>query len=187
MRADFKAIFIILGLLILFSINSFAAIPSEQKMLDIYQVMPVAPDAVITGETVAAIIPTDIPDGASGGTVGRMVADKALKAALKSDFVKKSSVGQTADNLKDGLNTEMAVGGDPLDPTSVKHKFKVKVDPIQTRARLQYTGYANVSASYDSGDAQYQITEDFETYRLNLTHTSNQTEELSLVQIEMPW
>lgn len=187
MKADLKAIFIILALLILFSINSFAAIPSEQKMLDIYQVLPVAQDSFITQETVAAIVPTDIPDGSSEGTVGKMVADKALKAALKSDFVKKSSVGQTADNLKDGINTEVAIGGDPADPTSVKHKFKMKLDPIQTRARLQYSGYANVSASFDEGESEFKVTEDFNTYKVNLVHTSNEEENLSIVQIEMPW
>ncbi len=187
MRADLKAIFIILVLLILFSINSFAAIPSEQKMLDIYQVMPVAPEPAITQESVAAVIPTDIPVGASNSTVGKMVLDKTLKSALKSDAVKSSSLGQTADSLKDGLNTEMAIGGDPTDPTSVKHKFKVKVDPIQTKAKLQYTGFVNASATYDSGDAQFEITEDFEAYKLNLVHTTNETEDLSLVQVQWAW
>lgn len=187
MRTDYKAILVILVLLILFSINSFAAVPVEQKTLDINQVLAVAPTAKITHESVAAVIPTDIPAGSSEGTVSKMVLDKALKSALKSDFVRSSSVAQTADNLKDGINTEMSIGADPANPHATQHKFKVKLDPVQTRARVQYTGFVNASATFDSGDSKFEITEDFEDYRLNLVHTSNDTEDLSMVQVHIPW
>jgi hypothetical protein len=145
------------------------------------------PSPIITENQVEAIIPTDIPAGATNGTVGKMVMDKMLKSALKSDFIKKSSVGQTADSLKDGLNTEMAIGGDPKDPTSIKHKFKVKVDPIQERAKLQYTGYVDAVASYDKGVAVFEINEHFDMYTLNISHTNNETEELSLIQLQWAW
>lgn len=187
MKIDFKATLIILVLLILFSINSFAAIPVEQTSLDINQVMAVAPESKITHESVAAIIPTDIPSGSSEGTVSKMVLDKALKSALKSDMVRKSSAGQAADSLKDGINTEMALGADPADPEAVQHKFKVKVDPIQTRAKLQYTGFFKAAAEYRNGDSSVEIYEDFESYRLNLVHTTNDEEALSLVQVQIPW
>lgn len=187
MRTDLQAILVILVLLILFSVNSFAAIPVEQKTLDIYQIMPVTPSPKITQESVAAIIPTDIPAGASNGTVGKMVLDKAIKSALKSDLVKSSSVAQTAESLKDGINTEMAIGGDSSDPSAVQHKIKIKVDPIQTRARLQYTGYFKATAAYLDGDKQIEVYEDFDNYRLNITHISNETEDLSLVQVQIPW
>ncbi len=187
MKTDLQAIFVILVLLILFSINSFAAIPVEQKSLDIHQVMAAFPESTVTQEDIAAIIPTDIPAGSSNGTVGKMVLDKAIKSALKSDLVKSSSVAQTAETLKDGINTEMAIGGDSANPDAVQHKIKVKVDPIQTRARLQYTGYFNATAAFDAGDTQVEIYENFENYRLNITHIKNDTEDLSLVQVQIPW
>lgn len=149
--------------------------------------MPVTASPIITESQVAAIVPTDIPAGATNGTVGKMVMDRALKSALKSDFIKSSSVGQTADSLKDGLNTEVAIGGDPSDPTSIKHKFKVKIDPIQERAKLQYSGYVDASASYDNGDSVIEINEHFASYTLNISHTSNDTEDLSLVQLQWAW
>jgi len=187
MKANTRDLLIILFLLTLFSVNCFSAIPPEQKNLDIHEVLEAMPQPLITESQVAAIVPTDIPAGATNGTVGKMVLDKALKSALKSDFIKSSSVGQTADSLKDGLNTEMAIGGDPTDPTSIKHKFKVKVDPIQERAKLQYSGYVDASASYDKGAAVFEINEHFDMYTLNISHTSNQTEDLSLVQLQWAW
>lgn len=187
MKANARDLLVILFLLTLFSVNCFSAIPPEQKNLDIYEVSPVTPQPTITEIQVAAIVPTDIPAGATNGTVGKMVMDQALKSALKSDFVRSSSVAHTADTIKDGLNTEVAIGGDPTDPTAIKHKFKVKIDPIQERAKLQYTGYVDASASYDKGAAVVEIHEHFDMYTLNISHTSNQTEDLSLVQLQWAW
>lgn len=187
MKANARDLLVILFLLTLFSVNCFSAIPPEQKNLDINEVLRATPPPMITENQIAAVIPTDIPNGATNGTVGKMVMDKALRSALRSDFIKKSSVGQTADTLKDGLNTEMAIGGDPTDPTSIKHRFKVKVDPIQERAKLQYSGYIDASASFDKGTAVFEINEHFDMYTLNISHTNNETEEISLVQIGWAW
>lgn len=187
MKANTRDLLVILALLTIFSVNCFAAIPPEQKNLDINEIAPVAPQPDITQAQVAAVIPTDIPVGATNGRVGKMVMDKALKSALKSDVVKSSSIGQTADSLKDGLNTEMAIGGDPTDPTAIQHKFKVKVDPIQSRAKLQYSGFVDASATYDSGDSKVEISEHFASYKLNISHSSNSTEDLSLVQVQWDW
>jgi hypothetical protein len=187
MRVDRKAILIILILLSVFSIHCFAAIPPEQTTLDIHQVSAVSADPEITKEEIAAMIPTDIPDGSSEGTVSKMVLDKSLKAALKSDFVKNSSVKHTADSLKEGLNTEMAIGGSPTDPTAIQHKFKLKVDPMQAQAKIQYSGFLNASTTYHSGDVLCEITEDYHSYKLNLSHLVNDTEQLSLLQIQWAW
>jgi hypothetical protein len=187
MRAETKVIIIILVLLGLFSVNSFAAIPPEQTNLNIYEVLAVAPHSDISEAQVEAVIPTDIPNGASSGTVSKMVLDRSLKSALKSDFIKSSPAGKTADTLKDGLNTEMALGGSPTDPTATQHKFKFKIDPIQAKGKIQYSGYLNASATYHGKDALYEITEDFHSYKLNLIHQINETEALSLVQLQWGW
>ncbi len=187
MKASIKDLILILGLLTLFSVNAFSAIPPEQTNLNIHAYIELAAPSRITNSDVAAIIPTDIPEGASEGTVSKMVLDKALKSALKSDYVRSSSVAQTADSLKDGINTEMAIGGDSNDPDAVQHKFKMKLDPIQTRARIQYSGFFNASASFDKGDSKVEIHENFDKYQLNLVHQVNDIEALSIVQLQFNW
>lgn len=171
----------------LFSIHSFAAIPPEQKSFDVYDVMPVAPEPTITEIQIAAIIPTDIPNGASGGMVGKMVIDRTLKSALKSEAVKSSSIGEVAQDIKDGVGTEMALGAPSNDPDAIQHKVKFKLDPLQTRAKIQYSGIINASTSYQHGDVIYEISENFNSYQVNISHKINDTEDLSLVQVQWGW
>lgn len=187
MKASIKELILILGLLTLFSVNAFSAIPPEQVSLNIHAYIEATAPALITKSHVEAVIPTDIPAGASEGTVSKMVLDKALKSALKSDFIRSSSVAQTADTLKDGINTEMAIGGDPNDPEAIQHKFKVKLDPIQTRARIQYSGYFNATASFDKDDSRVEISEKFYDYQVNFVHQVNDVEALSIVQLQLNW
>lgn len=74
--------------------------------------------------------------------------DRSVSRLMKSDYFKKSSVGQTAEAVKKNTETDMAFG----QPGQIQHKFEFKVAAFQRQAFIQYSGFTKVQLRYDMGD-----------------------------------
>src|SRR5690606_33190159 len=98
----------IIFILLLLKIRCLGAIPTQQVVLDINAITPVAPQQEITAQDVAKFIPTSLTPTNDGSSVGLKIAKQAAKSLLKSDAIRNSSVGKTAESVKEGLSTEMS-------------------------------------------------------------------------------
>ncbi len=154
---------------------SVAAVPTPQTDLDIYAVAPVSPEPTMNSDTVAKFIPTDSSAYTDESKWLRQVGRKTIKAITKSDFVKKSAIGKTADTIKASTSTEMATTV-PQNSSAIQHKVKFSFDPYSAEARMKYTGFFNCSAFYDAfdGDLKVELTEQIDETSIKIQHSTSQ-------------
>ncbi len=175
-----------LCLLFIYCCQSVADVPKEQTELNIYAVAPVTPEPEFNYQLVTNVIPTDLNGDSTQEDLIKEVGKKTIRAITKSDFVKKSSLGKTADNIKQSTSTELA--SDPTeDANEIHHKMKVSLDPYKAEARLKYTGFFNCSAFYDAfdSDLKVEIEEKIDTTAIKIQHSTK--EQNSTVVLGWTW
>lgn len=77
--------------------------------------------------------------------VMRRLMDRGSRRAMHSSWIKKSSLGKMADNVKHSLETDIEF----QDSKNVKHKFDFKIAAFQGQAFLQYEGVTKAQLRYD--------------------------------------
>ncbi len=154
---------------------SVAAVPTPQTQLDIYAVLPVSPEPVVTPESIAKFIPTDSSSYTDEEKWIRQVGKRTIKAITKSDFVKKSSLGKTADSIKESTSTEIK-SSTPTHSNEIQHKVKFSFDPYNAEARMRYSGFFNCSAFYDAfdGDLKVELSEQIDDTSIKIQHSTSE-------------
>lgn len=78
----------------------------------------------------------------------RRMMDRASRRALKSPWLKKSSIGKIADDIKHNLETNVEY----KDEKNIEHKFDFKIAAFQGQAFIQYSGFTKAQLRYDLGN-----------------------------------
>ncbi len=123
--------------------------PAEQdysRGFDASIIQPVEPQNELSSADIQKIIPTNLDSSLSAETIAGRIVDQSLKAALASEALKKSSLGHTVGSVQKSLQTNVTVAN--REPNSIKHEFKIAMEPAQSQARLRYSGIGNASLTY---------------------------------------
>jgi hypothetical protein len=121
-----------------------------------------------------------------GKQVVKAMADKSLQIWWNSDDVKQSSLGSRADKVEKNLQQDVTV----QEQNGVSHKFTFQVQPVQTQANINYTGYANARIYFEATEA----TSGLEVYesigknkKISLAQVNKSQENVSQVNWSMSW
>lgn len=178
----------VLKVTILFSPPSFAVIPDEQTVLDINAITAMALQEELTTEDIAKYIPVNMGPTDSSTDVGKRIVKQTTRTLLKSELIKNSSLGKTAESIKEGVNTEIKSAQVNEEQEEIHHKVKFKLDPLKTEAKVTYTGFFNAQSVYelDENSLKIEIKERiFEEYDFVISHDVN--EKTSLMQLRWSW
>lgn len=98
----------------------------------------------------------------------RRILDRSANRILKSDFFKKSSVGKTANTVKQQMETDVEF----RDEKNIEHKFDFKFKVFQSYAYIRYTGFTTARLIYDYGQDNLTLSfdhqlSDFSTMSIN--------------------
>lgn len=77
--------------------------------------------------------------------VMKRLMDRGTRRAMKSSWVKKTSMGRLADNVKNNLQTDLEIH----DSKNMKHKLDFKIAAFQGQAFVQYEGATKAQLRYD--------------------------------------
>lgn len=77
--------------------------------------------------------------------VMKRLTDRGTRRAMHSSWIKKSTVGQMADDVKNNLQADLEY----KDEKNVNHKFDFKIQAFQRQAFLQYSGLTKAQLRYD--------------------------------------
>lgn len=136
----------------------------------------------ITADDVAKIIPLDLKEGASQGTVLTRIADRGISMWFNSPAMKASAIGQIAEKTQEKLKTDVVVPAE--DPEGVSHKFSFRVEALQALAKIEYTGWMKAAINYDAKASSTDIvlSEQVLTDKeLTVSHKSDREQGLSMV------
>ncbi|KYG67060.1 hypothetical protein AZI86_08590 [Bdellovibrio bacteriovorus] len=136
----------------------------------------------ITSEDVAKVIPLDLKEGDSQGTVFGRIADRGFSLWFNSSFVKSSALGQMAERTQEKLKTDVVVPAGT--PNGVSHKFSFRVEAFQALAKLEYSGWLKASVNYDAKASCTDILfkeKVLENKDLVVSHKVSKEEGLSMV------
>lgn len=137
---------------------------------------------VMTSEDVAKIVPLDLKEGDSQGTVFTRIADRGLNMWLNSPAMKSSAIMQMAEKTQEKLKTDVVVPASS--PNEVSHKFSFKVEAFQALAKLEYSGWLKAAINYDAKESATNVIvkeQVFDDKEFILTHKSDKTEGLSMM------
>lgn len=136
----------------------------------------------ITSADVAKIVPLDLNEDDSEGTVLSRIADRGFSLWFNSSFVKSSAIGQFAERTQEKLKTDVIVPAGT--PSGTSHKFSFRVEAFQALAKLEYTGWLKAAVNYDAKASCTDILfkeKVFENKDLVVSHKATQQEGLSMV------
>lgn len=77
--------------------------------------------------------------------VMKRLMDRGTRRAMKSSWVKKTSMGQFAESVKNNLQTDLEI----QDSKNMKHKLDFKIAAFQGQAFIQYEGATKAQLRYD--------------------------------------
>lgn len=136
----------------------------------------------ITSADVARVVPLDLRQGDSEGTVFSRIADRGFSLWFNSSFVKNSKLGQMAERAQEKLKTDVVVPSQV--PNGISHKFSFRVEAFQALAKLEYTGWLKASVNYDAKASCTDILfkeKVLEDKDLVVSHKASKEEGLSMV------
>lgn len=121
-----------------------------------------------------------------GKQVIKAMADKSLQLWWQSEEVKSSSFGRQADKVEKTMQQDVTI----KEKSGVSHNVKFQVMPVQTTARIDYTGYTNARLFYTATEAASGV-EIFEPIGTNKQITIGEVyrdnEQLSQISWSMNW
>ena len=113
--------------------------------LDLSIIQPIHSSRGLQSADIANFIPTDLnPDDQKG--IGRQILNKTVNSAMKSESIRKSSLGRTAASVQNSMQGGVSLGS--REPNSVQHEIRLAADPLQAQARINYSGLTNAQLSY---------------------------------------
>lgn len=77
--------------------------------------------------------------------VMKRLMDRGTRRAMHSSWIKKSSVGKLADDVKNNMQADLEFS----DEKNMKHKFDFKIQAFQSQAFIQYSGFTKAQLRYD--------------------------------------
>lgn len=80
--------------------------------------------------------------------VMKRLMDRGARRAMHSPWLKKSSMGRFAEDVKNNLQTDVEY----KDSKNIEHKFDFKIAAFQGQAFLQYSGLTKAQLRYDIGN-----------------------------------
>lgn len=78
-------------------------------------------------------------------TVLKRILDRTSARLLKSDFIRSSFVGKTANTVKDKMETNVEI----KDAKNISHRFDFRLAVFQGQAFIQYSGFTKAQLRYD--------------------------------------
>lgn len=75
----------------------------------------------------------------------KRIMDRTAARLLKSDYFRKSSVGRTANTVKEKMETNVEFH----DSKNIQHNFDFKLAAFQGQAFIQYSGFTKAQLRYD--------------------------------------
>lgn len=77
--------------------------------------------------------------------VMKRLMDRGTRRAMHSSWIKKSSIGRMADDVKNNMQADLEF----KDSKEINHKFDFKIQAFQSQAFLQYSGFTKAQLRYD--------------------------------------
>lgn len=142
----------------------------------------------ITQEDVARIIPTDIRQGESTGSVMSRIADRSFNLWFNSAVVKNSALGRVVEQTQEKLKTDVIVPSEK--PDGVAHKFSFRFEAFQALAKLEYTGWLKAAVNYDAKVSETDIQFKDKVLKnkdLIVSHKANKEQGLSMIGLAWSW
>ncbi len=176
-------------LIILFTLLTSQIALAKVNVKNTYPILiPKASSNGWTQEDIGKVIPTDLQNSNDAGFVATRIGDHAFQAWFKSDAVKNSPVGRTAETVQETLKTEVAIKSDDKD--AVEHKFSFQVLALQAISKIKYSGWLNAAVDYDgrSNEAKLEISEKLWNDKdFIISHTAKAEQGLSAVGLRWNW
>lgn len=119
--------------------------------LDLSVIQPIYSVRGLKSADVANVIPMDLDPG-DQLHVGRRIISNTVSHAMRSDVLRNSSLGRTAQTVQNSMQAGMTVGS--REPNSIQHQIRAAVDPVQAQARINYSGLTNAQLSYHANESQ---------------------------------
>lgn len=167
---------LILTLSVLMTLPSLAKVKLEETSPIL---IPKSPEPAITSKDVEKIIPIDMNESKDMGYVASKIGDQTLQTWFNQPEVRNSSIGQTAAKVEESMKTEVEVKG--ANENSVDHKFSFQVLALQTKTKVQYTGWLNAVLNYDARfrETVFEINEKiWNNKQFFISHTNRGSAEL---------
>lgn len=142
----------------------------------------------ISSTDVAKVVPLDLRQGDSEGTVFKRIADRGISLWFNSSFMKETSLGRIAEETQQKLKADVIV--EPADSSGVSHKFSFKVEAFQALAKLEYTGWLKCDIAYDAKSAATDILfkeKVFADKDLVLGHKASREQNFSSIGLAWTW
>jgi hypothetical protein len=145
-----------------FTSVSYAAIPQtipsasyDGVDLDLTQINKVESARDIHQADVAQVIPTNMQASEDTFQVGKQIADHAFSNWLKSEQIRSSNLGRSAETIQQNLQHNVSLGktGD----NGVEHKVNFQIQPGTAQAIVKYTGMVNANLSYRASNAEWKL------------------------------
>lgn len=142
----------------------------------------------ITQADVAKVVPLDLKQGDSEGTVLTRIADRGFSLWFNSAAMKATTLGRIAETAQEKLKTDVVVPAST--PKGVSHKFSFKVEAFQALAKVEYTGWMKAAINYDAKAAETDIfvkEKVFSNKDLVVSHKATKEQGLSMVGLAWSW
>ncbi|MEN0057234.1 MAG: hypothetical protein AAGB31_00240 [Bdellovibrio sp.] len=142
----------------------------------------------ITSDDVAKVVPLDLRQGDSEGTVMTRIADRGFSLWFNSSAVKQSTLGRIAENTQEKLKTDVVVPAGT--PEGVSHKFSFRVEAFQALAKMEYSGWLRAAINYDAKASVTDIffkEKVFSDKDLTVSHKADKEQGLSMIGLAWSW
>lgn len=134
------------------------------------------------------LLPTDVTEDDDANHVMMRVGDNFIQRWLSSPEVASSPAVRVANTVQNSMKSEVNIAGDEDSP--IDHKMSFQLLALQTAAKVEYKGWLNAAWNYDmrGGVSMVELSERmWRNKDLTLSHTANQTEDISSVGIRWSW
>lgn len=142
----------------------------------------------ITSADVAKVVPLDLRQGDSEGTVVSRIADRGVSLWFNSTLMKDSTLGRMAQETQEKLKADVYVPA--TTPLGVSHKFSLKIEAFQALAKLEYSGWLKAAVNYDARSAVTDILfkeKVFADKDLILSHKAGGEQAFSMIGLAWAW
>lgn len=141
----------------------------------------------LTSKDIEQIIPLDLQENSSAGTVVTKIGDHALQNWFKNSEMSKSSVARAAARVENAMKTEVALASS--EPGAVQHRFSFQFLAFQAITKLEYKGWLKAVMNHDSREntSRLEVVEKVWDKDVVLSHTASSLENVSALGLRWSW
>ncbi len=162
-----------------------ASIPPRQLMENHVVLKPAFYHDETTAADIEKVIPLNMQPTTDQSAVVSRIADHSLDRFFNSPEVQQSSIGQTAHEVQEKMQTDVSFGGE--EEGSIRHVFKMQMLAFQNTARVDYTGLMDAKLFYHINDARFEVELLEKLGRKDLVFSHNGTRTETLNQVALRW